>query len=1727
MDPNPSDGRPFDLLHLDEPVTPELALRNVQLDVGSFLDDLVKPMLQKIQDANLLPPKLIDFINKELPVINKTPRELLTERMTDQQQKVFEFVFNLAGLIQQTDAQSGNLAIQFGDIVIAADADRPGQAMAAPVLSDDQVTTTAGTPGQEKMTDEDDPISIPGSGLPIVGPFLERLGDLGIFFPMLRLSNLSQLLVGNDIDLVLIDVPTLELTKEFDQSIPLLGASFGPVTVGATLDVSGGFELRVEIDGGIDTSGLRQGRFLDGFYLGDFEPGSNRQIDTTDSERREIELIGFVQAALTGSASVGEFELAEVSGYFRLEASLYADLNDDNAINGVVPTCDDRPPAERTDGKLHFGEAKTIVRSHGDQFLSILDIGGRVDAELGLHVTVLNGILFDRTYSFAFPIANFELTFDVNCPPELEGDEAFDDNVGPAGFQLDPLGNGVLRIDDLAPNVDADLDDVTVDTINQNGDLLDGNIIASFDVDELLFEQFGEDVIFELAIPELDLIDSNIVAGQALTWEQDNLPMTGIITNVTSNRFQVGSVRSVATALPAIPAIPAGAEPIRAISNVNVFSGNELTVVQAGGYLQYFGPELCGPAAAPESGDINRIDIVLERGDNTVTLSPSLTTPANVQFGAGNDRLFGGSGPLVAFGGAGRDVLLAGERTTRPGSVISSGNPSQLDGGSDSDILRGSLSADVLTGGEGDDLIFDGPARSQITFRASSQDHLVGGGGKDHIESRGGDDLLVGDYDEQIDRRPSDPGRQTESADTIKQSGIGRASVFGDNRAAADATVGVSPAANRDTADTIVTSDARTQVFAESGDSINSIQGTNDSVTVKISAEKQGVTVTPARIILQDQKPVLLGTRSHVTVTDSDGHVTIQGSKLNDFVTVAHAVEGLSIQFLGGGTVVVPGATTVQFFGNAGDDILTWQISSEATGLTRLDFDGEGGNAGDTLRLIGDDRTRIRASADVRTSIAGTLSNGETDVRFVNASTIDVSRLAALSWSTGGGADQYRLQAAQGPNQQPAMQMFGQADRIVHSSLLIHDVQDVLLDTSAGDAPSPAGDDAISVALDGLTARGLSTLTFSTGAGNDTLDVVAGSYTLPVAGGGLFFDGGTGIDRIVASADVNFTLSDLALTSSRGGAIRFANLVGEEARLTGGVGVNTFAIRDWSGNVSIDGDLGNDLLDLVLRGTTVTALESLTLASHVTVNSANRASVLRGPIELGSANRSFTVNDGSANADLIVESLLSGRVGIAKSGAGTMSLLTANSYTGTTDVTAGLLRVDGNQPQSRVTVRGTGILGGAGRVGSVTVSGGQLQPGSDVGRLTTAALNFIAPTPASTWQLNGTTAATSHDQIEVVGTVSLNGTLHVNPGFTPVVGDTFTIIANDGTDAIGGTFAGLPEGGTFTTNATTYRITYRGGTGNDVVLTAIANTAPRFPNRTITSPVAEGGLVTITGDISEPDPGDLFFLDVNWGDGSALETYTFQGSSPQASVTHRYADDSGSSATSYTVRLLWRDQHGAFNLGDLPVTILNRPPVIEPLADVTLEPGERFLLSGQFSDPGADRWTATVDYGDGAGRKILPLQDQQFTLINHYAQPGFYTVTVDVKDDDGGVSQESLLVRVWPSDVAQPGDANRDRQFSSADLTAIFLAGKYETNEAADWEEGDWNGDGLFNTRDLVLAMITGNYEQGRYAQRHANDRALSLFDVEPQVGSSIRSNTVDPLFAEAVADEDDFGWLI
>jgi hypothetical protein len=111
-----------------------------------------------------------------------------------------------------------------------------------------------------------------------------------------------------------------------------------------------------------------------------------------------------------------------------------------------------------------------------------------------------------------------------------------------------------------------------------------------------------------------------------------------------------------------------------------------------------------------------------------------------------------------------------------------------------------------------------------------------------------------------------------------------------------------------------------------------------------------------------------------------------------------------------------------------------------------------------------------------------------------------------------------------------------------------------------------------------------------------------------------------------------------------------------------------------------------------------------------------------------------------------------------------------------------------------------------------------------------------------------------------------------------------------------------------------------------------------------------------------------------------------------ASVTHTYARYGA-----YAVHVTVTDNDGLTDTAEAMAAVADVPPTVGAFAGATLLQGETYAASGSFTDPGADAWTATVDYGDSS-TGALALSGQSFALSHVYTAAGAFTVTVSVSD---------------------------------------------------------------------------------------------------------------------------------
>ena len=131
-----------------------------------------------------------------------------------------------------------------------------------------------------------------------------------------------------------------------------------------------------------------------------------------------------------------------------------------------------------------------------------------------------------------------------------------------------------------------------------------------------------------------------------------------------------------------------------------------------------------------------------------------------------------------------------------------------------------------------------------------------------------------------------------------------------------------------------------------------------------------------------------------------------------------------------------------------------------------------------------------------------------------------------------------------------------------------------------------------------------------------------------------------------------------------------------------------------------------------------------------------------------------------------------------------------------------------------------GKLTGTGKVKEVqNVGGGIFTPGSPVGTFAIGKDLSLGSSNIFVTQIDGAIAG-SFGQVSVAGLVNLsNASLNISSASNLSVGQKVIIINNGSVNSISGQFQGLVEGSSITSGPVSFTISYKGGSGNDVVLT--------------------------------------------------------------------------------------------------------------------------------------------------------------------------------------------------------------------------------------------------------------------------------------------------------------------
>jgi len=323
-------------------------------------------------------------------------------------------------------------------------------------------------------------------------------------------------------------------------------------------------------------------------------------------------------------------------------------------------------------------------------------------------------------------------------------------------------------------------------------------------------------------------------------------------------------------------------------------------------------------------------------------------------------------------------------------------------------------------------------------------------------------------------------------------------------------------------------------------------------------------------------------------------------------------------------------------------------------------------------------------------------------------------------------------------------------------------------------------------------------------------------------------------------------------------------------------------------NISITG-LNNQILGLATLAhtgtTTVGNLNSATtLVSGGISETGGGGFIAQGSIVSGAGINllsSFTVggnNIGIVFLDIGQDSVFSGVLlvqaneRITKTGAGGLRLVTntGSAFQGSFVINFGTVTVVDDFSSILSTTISGGTIAGTGTLGQVFGLAGSILPGDSVGTLNvgTTSLNSLM-----TFGIQVGTVSGISDQLNVVGGVSLNNVLlTVTPGQYLAVGNVFTIISNNATDAVSGTFLNQPQGSLYTAGNYTFQISYTGGTGNDVTLTVTSIVSPPIVivpgvKKTFATSVDAGGGPMVTVNYSDGHTSSFFAYDQNFTGG--------------------------------------------------------------------------------------------------------------------------------------------------------------------------------------------------------------------------------------------------------------------
>ncbi len=873
------------------------------------------------------------------------------------------------------------------------------------------------------------------------------------------------------------------------------------------------------------------------------------------------------------------------------------------------------------------------------------------------------------------------------------------------------------------------------------------------------------------------------------------------------------------------------------------------------------------------------------------------------------------------------------------------------------ELTLGSLNSITVNTAEGNDTINTG------AFANSFPDLTLNGGQGDDVVYINGDITFLTDEFLNIDLQDDDPipgvDQISISADVkIKLSGTGAATL----KASRNIVFNTGSSLTTSDGDLIV--EANQQSSPTTGSFIG-IQSVNGSLQVSgigaMSIKGKGGTsgVNQHGISLSSGGDIIGGTSGTITIEGKGGLTT---SGINDGVIVSGSGSTISSQ---GSSVTVTGyggGTGASSLSNIGVLVTTAALIT-AGGMGDVNITGTGGlvsaNSNDGVRVTG-------ANAKITSSGGNVMITGFGGGIGSSATNVGVAVISAGVISAGGSGTVY-VQGTGGVT--TGVNSFGVSVQAAGSAITSTN-GDVTIFGQGGGTGGSTLSYGVSLSSGGIiTAGGTGNVSVNgtggsgTGANNHGVIIQNATSLITSSGGNVNITaqgGGSG----TAGNCTGLNLIDGTISSGGSGTVNISGTGGPGSGASNyGVLLNaaTSKITSSSGDIFITGIEGGGTSGYGINSISPSSITTLTNGGNISLK-AN--SILLGGSIVTPAADSVFIEPFSNDVQLLL-----GISGDVIGGPLQMTDVELDQVTTGTLIlgssVSGPVSVDGDITRPAATnirlisgddiIINTGLLNANG--GNVVMEAGSspaavrpLKTGTDVN------CNLLSFAGGLESVINGLVADFDYSQLNVIGAVNLTGTNLLFSGtHTPVPGESFIIISNDGNDAVTGTFNGLIEGANipnFLGSNWPAKISYVGGDGNDVVITVLS---PEY--------------------VISNTAGKLEITDLA-GNGETLNI-SESGSNINFAVTGRHYSLNGGAITSFPVN---------FPLAGLDSIIINA------------QSGNDFINVAAFTTP-----LPNLTINGGTGNDIVNMNGSINFLVNA-------SLNLDLQNDDTLPGSDQLSV---------------------------------------------------------------------------------------------------------------------